>query len=365
MNEKLNAVCPYFAMFPMDYPMKVIQDNECESILDPFCGRGTTIMAAALNGKYAVGVDSSKVAYSITASKYVDATPESIQKECDRILNNPMPSDVPEGEFWNIMYDSQTLSDICKIREALLKDCSSDERVALRAIVMGALHGPLKVDGSSSYLSNQFPRTYASKPDYSVRYWKSHGLITPPSTSIREIVKNRSEKYYSGALKPPNGFVLNMDSTDPSTFHVIKDGVGEGNLFDMIITSPPYAGMYSYVPDQWIRNWFVGGLPTVEYTTKNQIHSCIEKFITQLKSVWKNCESVSKNNARMAVRFGNIASCSNDPHETIRRTFDGTEWEIEELRHAGIPKKGRRQRDSFSNTDSEYNEIDVVAKRVL
>lgn len=46
---RLNAVCPYFTMFPLDFPYQHLLDAQPgEWVLDPFCGRGTTNYAARL-----------------------------------------------------------------------------------------------------------------------------------------------------------------------------------------------------------------------------------------------------------------------------------------------------------------------------
>ncbi len=359
-TNRLNAICPYFAMFPLEFPMKMIDDFGGSCILDPFCGRGTTNVAARLNGAFTVGVDSSSVAYSISESKMVSADPDRIVSECANILENKNPEDIPEGEFWTMMYDRKTLKEICAVRESLLDDCSSPERIALRGIVMGALHGPLKIDGSSSYLSNQFPRTFASKPDYSVRFWKSKRLLVPPKISLIDIVKQRAERYYSERLSNPGGFILKEDSTDKATFSKIE-ALMEGRKFDLVVTSPPYIGMNTYIPDQWIRNWFVGGPPYVDYGCKGQIRARESKFIEDVRKVWANCEEVCENGAIIAVRFGNIGSYDSDPIEVIKKTFDNTSWIDIEVTDAGAPKKGRRQSDTFSANTKGYNEIDVVS----
>ncbi len=362
MNARLNAICPYFAMFPLSYPEGIIKGKKWKTVLDPFCGRGTTNMAARLNGIYSVGIDSSPVAAAISAAKLVSVTPKDIYSECEKILRKAEPNNVPEGEFWSLMYDRQTLRDICAVRESLIDDCSTPKRIALRAIVMGALHGPLRTDGSSSYLSNQFPRTYASKPDYSVRYWNSRGLTAPPKVSLQSVVNCRADRYYSGDSGQVSGFIQNGDSTDIYTFDDIIAAAPENQLFDAIITSPPYIGMYTYRPDQWIRNWFVGGPPDVDYTVTGQIHEREEGFIAKLRSVWKNCETVCNDGATMAVRFGNVSSSASDPIEVIRRTFESTSWRIESISDAGVPSKGKRQSDTFSLKESRsYKEIDVVA----
>ena len=43
-----NAICPYYTMFPLEYPLRIIRKHRDSKgvVLDPFCGRGTTIYAA-------------------------------------------------------------------------------------------------------------------------------------------------------------------------------------------------------------------------------------------------------------------------------------------------------------------------------
>lgn len=361
MNERLNAICPYFAMFPLDYPKKIIDSSKITSVLDPFCGRGTTNLAARSAGIFSVGIDSSKVAYSIASSKMVKTTPKDIVSECQNILNSNIPADKPEGEFWSMMYRSEVLEDICRIREALLDDCCSSERIALRGIMLGALHGPLRVDGSSSYLSNQFPRTYASKPNYSVKYWKSKGHLEPPCVSVIKTVEERAIRYYTGIDENPNGFIINGDSTKPSTFASIKERI-ENRRFDAIITSPPYLKMYTYIPDQWIRHWFVGGPSSVEYSLEGQIHDGVSEFERQLETVWNNCANICDNGAHLYIRFGKIGSDDNDPFDILTKSLENTDWSNIVFSEAGVPVRGRRQSDSFlNNNPNGYREIDVCA----
>ena len=46
---RLNSVCPYFTMFPLTFPYKVlINAKRTDIVCDQFCGRGTTNFAARL-----------------------------------------------------------------------------------------------------------------------------------------------------------------------------------------------------------------------------------------------------------------------------------------------------------------------------
>ena len=43
--HRLNAVCPYFTMFPLEFPLRILAEAQADHwVLDPFCGRGTTLL---------------------------------------------------------------------------------------------------------------------------------------------------------------------------------------------------------------------------------------------------------------------------------------------------------------------------------
>lgn len=175
-RETLNAICPYFTMFPLSVPSRQLIGLALNDwVLDPFCGRGSTNYAARLLGLPSVGVDSNPVATAIAEGTMVATSAEDIEKSCMEILSSSAEVEVPQGEFWSLCYHSHTLSDLSRLRSALIQDSSSPERKALRALVLGMLHGP-RNKSAPSCLSNQMPRTYAAKPEYAVRFWTKSGL---------------------------------------------------------------------------------------------------------------------------------------------------------------------------------------------
>ena len=109
-------------MFPLDFPQRVIAEyhEPNTAILDPFCGRGTSLFAARKSGIYSIGIDSSPVAAAIARSKVLCTTPEKILLVAKRILSSNKNPQVPVGEFWEYAYHPETLYSICKLRESLL-----------------------------------------------------------------------------------------------------------------------------------------------------------------------------------------------------------------------------------------------------
>ena len=348
-------------MFPLSFPQKVLrrEPGNTASVLDPFCGRGTTNMAARLAGLTSVGIDSHPLAVALTEAKLVETTPKAILYTLNQILEEDSSEEMPSGDFWALAFEESTLASLMKMRNALVRDCGSSARIALRALILGALHGPISKE-QPSYFSNQCPRTYAPKPRYAVRFWRKNGL-KPQRVDIRDLIARRAKRFYDGALPNPGSKVILGDSRNPNLFRKeLKD-----HRFDWIVTSPPYYGLRTYRPDQWLRLWFLGGQDTVDYSQYEQIiHNSPEDFAVQLSQVWTNCASISKSGARMVIRFGRIPDRNVDPTEILRASLSNTGWRIQTRCYAGSASIGKRQANHFGIRSRALQEFDLWATKV-
>jgi hypothetical protein len=341
-RETLNALCPYFTMFPLSVPARQLHGlAPYQWVLDPFCGRGTTNFAARLLGLPSVGIDSNPVAAAITEGKMVPTTAEKVAETCEEILSRAPEADLPNGEFWRLCFHAQTLSTICRLRAELIRDSRLPERKALRALVLGLLHGP-RNKGAPSYLSNQMPRTYAAKPEYAVRFWTRKGL-QPEYVDLVELVQRKARHYFAEAPEPVPFRVFCGDSR---TFNL----AGASLRFTRVVTSPPYLGMRTYVPDQWLRYWFLGGPAAVTYRHADQFtHTSAAEFARQLAAVWANVARACLPGARMVIRFGGIHDRKASPREVMLAALREARCGLRLLtiRSAGLSSRGKRQADQF------------------
>jgi SAM-dependent methyltransferase len=352
----LNAVCPYYTMFPISFPLRVLAHaGSDESVLDPFCGRGTTVFAARLLNLRSVGIDASDVAVAIARAKLATASPDGVIAKLETLLTERSgPVETPEGEFWRMCFHAETLSQLCRVRLALLETTNDDDAVLLRAILLGILHGPLS-KGPPRYLSNQMPRTYAAKPDYAVRYWRREALEAPV-VDLVDAVLRRAKHVLRDQLTPGSGSVVMGDARKLGQL-----GIGG---FTRVVTSPPYFGMRTYRPDQWLRHWLLGGDPTVEYSTAGMIPTTDEdQFVTALAEVWRSVALVCKPGARMAIRFGALPSAQRDHERQLKESLRASEagWRTTTIRDAGSASDGKRQAMQFGFSSIAAAEIDLYA----
>lgn len=345
MTHRLNAICPYYTMFPLEFPVSVIRKigPPITGVLDPFCGRGTSLLAARLQGVPAYGIDMNPLATAVARAKMVDVTPSEVTEELSfllRDLDDVTEEDLPVGEFWDLAFHKDVLRQLVHIRRRLLSEPLNDRRVAIQAVVAGGLHGPInKV--RRTYLSNQAPRTFSPKPGYAVRFWKERNLL-PPFVDLREIVKLRAGWYFRERLPYVPHSVVSADSRIYSpAIDLPKPNV--------VITSPPYWGMRSYYTDQWLRIWFLGGPDTPDYDQNRTFeHSTPHEFATDLRSVWKNLEPAVDGQASMVVRFGSLPSKPIDLAAILEESATDTSWKIFHVTSAGSSAKGRRQAEHYA-----------------
>lgn len=355
---RLNAVCPYYTMFPLDFPLQQLAAHPgATRVLDPFCGRGTTLYAARLAGLPSVGIDINPVAAAIAQAKLVRVTPGAVVRLARQILDGGMRGEVPKSEFWQWCYERETLRELVALREAL-QETTTATAAMLRAILLGILHGP-RNKNLPSYLSNQMPRTYASKPTYAVKFWKQRGM-RPVRVHALEVIERRAKRLLDGAPLASGGRVYLGDS--------IKTLESLRQRFDLVVTSPPYYGMRTYVADQWLRSWFLGGPAEVPYGTQGQIarQPNQEAFTQALAEVWAATARRCRRGARLAIRFGALPSARTDPEmlllDSLKKARAG--WIVKEVRQAGTPPKKTRQAEQFGKAGSAINEIDVVAELI-
>lgn len=355
----LNGICPYFTMFPLSFPFGILRRSakRNEIVADPFCGRGTTNFAARLLGLESYGADVSPVAAAAARAKLSSARPQAILELASEVLRAGEPTDVPEGEFWTWAFHEKTLMDICRLRDAIRSGImENDTGAALVGILLGALHGPQ--NKMASYLSNQAPRTYSPKPAYSVRFWKKREL-TPKYVSVLEVIARRASRFYGTPLHPVGGRLVVADSRDMCS---LRSLIGERKV-DWVITSPPYYGLRTYVPDQWLRLWLLGGGSSVQYSSTQIRHTCPGIFANDLREVWQNMRSVSADSARMTIRFGAINDRPVDPSKLIRESLRASGWRITTIRAAGDASNGKRQAITFVDAAKpKFTELDVYCR---
>ena len=250
---------PYYAMFPVDFVRNVIHNfSQCgETVLDPFCGRGTAPYVAMISDRGAIGCDINPVAWVYAAAK-TDPHPSfaDVERRIREIAAAVKVHDRrPATEFQKLAYGPKVLGFINSARRELRwRESRLDRTVA--AFLLHYLHAKL-----GQGLSNQLRPTRAMCPDYSVRWWRKHGLVSPPNLDpVSFLIERAAWRYALGIPDRAGSACLALgDAAD-----ALPELEARAAL---VLTSPPYVGVTNYRSDNWLRLWALGeGPPRVDWS---------------------------------------------------------------------------------------------------
>lgn len=306
MRHRFHSMCPYFAMFPEQFAEKWIANCSApgDVVLDPFAGRGTAPFQALLMGRQAVASDINPVAACLNMAKLAPPTKASVRRRLSELQREYLRIGAERGveenstEFFEYAFHPETLAEIRFMRKQLGWRTRRTDSV-LSALLLGSLHGEVK---SKRYLSNQMPRTISTKPNYSVKFWKSRDLQAPRRKTF-EVLREAIEYRYASPRPAEKGNVHFGDMRD-------LPRVWSGELASLVVTSPPYGALTSYEEDQWLRLWALGGPSTPgksRITRDDQLQKAGD-YWAFIGDFWRAIGLVTAKDAVVVVRVGAIKS---------------------------------------------------------
>lgn len=371
-GDVFHALCPYFAMFPPEFARKAIKkySKPSDLVVDPFSGRGTTLLEARLLKRKAIANDINPVAVAITRAKtqplnlksclkYI----EKLEKEYEKSNKKSLKTEsVQLPPFFRHAYSSETLLQILWLRKKL-KNVKDKEGAFIKTLCLGYLHGEFQKT-KQIYFSNNLPHTYCPKPDYSIRFWKEHEMIAPKINvfnSLKDRAIFRIGNSTQHNFKQPGYCILgDVRKLDKNIRKITKQKA------QLVVTSPPYLKITSYEEDQWLRLWFLGGTPHPSQgkITKDDRIASQEKYIDFLKDTWKSVSKIMKVGGFVVCRIGQSTRDSYSLKEIIVKSVEKSGEKFELIKETYSPFKGIRQAKMFGKKYKDSGEYDFVLKKV-
>jgi hypothetical protein len=350
MRNRLHAICPYFAMFPESFAEEQIKlhTRTGDWVLDPFSGRGTTLLQSLLMGRRAAAIDTNPVAYCISSAKAhvpaLEALLDGIAdlrsrfSETDRAGLRQTRLSLPA--FFGRAFHRDTLDQILFLRAQL--DWRSDAvQCFIAALALGILHGDM--GRNTPYLSNQLPRTISTKPDYSLRYWRERGLWARKRDAFATLEAKAAYRLSTG-VPPGEGSVLLADARLTADLLPQLHGAVAA-----VVTSPPYLDVTSYEEDQWLRLWFLGGepRPTARRLSPDDRHTSAIRYWRFLGDVWAGVAPLLRDGATVVCRIGSRRLAVPDVRAGVEMSLRSAFGSAEETRPCAVSALERRQTRSF------------------
>jgi len=269
-------------------------------VYDPFMGRGTTLVEAALLGRIPYGCDVNPLSAVLTRPRL---SPPSLKEISERLMQIDF-SDVgglPEDLL--VFYHSETLQQISSLKKYLLLRAKSgtldaiDDWIRMLAINRLTGHSP------------GFFSVYTLPPNQAVSV-KSQKKInekrnqTPAPRDVAKLILKKSrqllgdcdsETFKIIARVAPKACLLTQASADTAEI--------KSNSVSLVVTSPPFLNVVQYADDNWLRCWFLGiDAKSVKLTVPKKL----EAWQTAMTEVFRELHRVLKPGGHVAFEVGEV-----------------------------------------------------------
>jgi hypothetical protein len=223
-------------------------------VLDPFCGKGTTLVEAIIEGRTAIGSDVAPDAVAVSRAKTSGISACAVERCLDELAreleSERVGPQVEVPEQVRLFYHLDTLQQLLSVRRWLLERARGSRSAAfLLGCLLGILHGK-----SSRSLSLPCAHAYAMAPAYVRRYAAAHRLV-PPRRDVLECLREKAASCVSVEGTPRGKAYVYLSSAEKYSYDRYRTVTGAVQL---IVTSPPYLDAQTYAKDAWLRLWLLG-----------------------------------------------------------------------------------------------------------
>jgi hypothetical protein len=269
-------------------------------IYDPFMGRGTTLLEAALLGRVPIGCDVNPLSIVLLRPRLNPPSLSTIEERLKQI-DFAAVQDYPEDLL--VFYHPATLKAICSLRQYLRlrrrqnQLDSVDEWISL--VALNRLTGH-----SAGFFS-----IYTLPPNQAVSV-KSQRKInadrnqTPQSKDVPRIILKKSRillrdcdaetRHRLGAVQPRSVLLTEPASDTPQI---------PNSSVALVVTSPPFLNVVDYATDNWLRCWFLDIDPkTVRLTVPRKL----EDWQTAMTAVFHELHRVLRPGGHVAFEVGEV-----------------------------------------------------------
>lgn len=266
-------------------------------VYDPFNGRGTTVIEAALLGRNIIANDVNPLSLILTRPRITIPSLNDIQERLAEIqFNEKAKAEIDLSMFFH----SSTLSEIVSLRNYLIeKAASGKEDNTDRWIRMVATN---RLTGHS----NGFFSVYTLPPNQAVSAARQKKINKernqkPEYRDIKKLILKKSKVLLSevkdASQKKPTSQFLNSDAS--------KTKAIKRNTVSLTVTSPPFLDVVQYVDDNWLRCWF-NAIDMEEVSKRITMSKTVEDWGTKMQEVFNELYRITKANGVVAFEVGEV-----------------------------------------------------------
>ncbi|PYR88758.1 MAG: DNA modification methylase [Acidobacteria bacterium] len=245
----------YRACFKPQLPRFFIEllTHPGEFVYDPFMGRGTTPIEAAIMQRVPFGCDVNPLSIALTAPRL---SPPTLLQVRERLAAIDFSSADALPEHLLVFYHPETLREICALKSYLKQRAETQTFDPVDNWVRMVALNRLTGHSQGFFSVYTLPPNQAVSPEAQGRINEKRRQV-PPRRGVPTLILAKSESLLRDcdvsvrqALGSAVGAAKLMTSSSKSTPEIPSGSVA------LVVTSPPFLNTVDYAADNWLRCWF-------------------------------------------------------------------------------------------------------------
>jgi hypothetical protein len=292
----------YRACFKPQLPRFFIErlTNPGDCVYDPFMGRGTTLLEAALLDRVPAGCDINPLSAVLVRPRL---NPPTLDQVAKRLLEIDFTAAVDRPRDLLVFFHEETLREIAALKHYLLARTQAgqldpiDDWIRLVALNRLTGHSP------------GFFSVYTLPPNQAVSL-KSQLKINarrnqvPPRREVGKLILKKSRILLQECDAATRRRLARLASRSRLlTQSSAQTPELPDNSINLVVTSPPFLDVVDYATDNWLRCWFLEiDARTVELTVPKKL----DAWKTAMTGVFRELHRVLKPGGHIAFEVGEV-----------------------------------------------------------
>ena len=273
-----------------------------EIVFDPFMGRGTTPLEAALLGRVPAGCDVNPLSAVLTRPRLHPPTLDEISRRLDAISladHDELPEDLLA------FFHPETLRAIGSLKKYFLQRRAAgtldavDDWICLVSLNRLTGHSPGFFSGRT------MPPNQAVSVKVQLKINARLGL-TPPQRDVKAIILKKSRILLSDC-DAKTRITLAGVARNAQLLTQLSSATPQiaSNSVSLVVTSPPFLDIVNYAGDNWLRCWFLGIDPA---DVKLTVPRKLEHWKAAMTDIFRELHRVLKSGGHVAFEVGEVRS---------------------------------------------------------
>lgn len=294
----------YRACFKPQLPAFFIErlTSTGDPVYDPFSGRGTTAIEAALRGRRVISNDVNPLSRIFTEPRLELPALEAIHQ---RLQDIPVVDGACAEFDLSMFFHPRTEAEIVSLRNYLIRRRQSGEEDAVDRWIRMVATNRLTGHSPGFFSVYTLPPNQAASPDSQKKINEKRKQV-PEYRDTRRLIYEKSRRLQS-SLTPHER--MRLRTAAESAVHLTEQAHStrqiDAQSVQLTVTSPPFLDVVQYADDNWLRCWF-NGIDAQAVGQRLTLCKRVEDWAEAMRRVLSELHRVTRPGGWVAFEVGEV-----------------------------------------------------------